>query len=356
MEVRHFRRPADRAGHDWRRRRRRPARRSSSARRSTCGRAASNSIWSCSTKFRRAIARTCRTICSGWPTRARRTRGSIGPAACFCAARTCMRRRRSRAPARRRARDSRRRPRRPRRAVAAAAAAVGAAAADQNEARGSRRRASPQRRNRAAGVLQRLRRIHRRWPRVPRDRAAAGAMVERHRERTLRLRRHRLGPRHHVVGEQLSQPADALEQRSHRRSAVRGRVPARRRERRVLDGNAVARRRGRKARHAVRSGLRHLRHIAIAGSTSSSPRSCPSDDPIKIAAAANPQHDAAAPRAERVLLRRLVPVRHPLALGGAHRDVDRHGLRRAVRAQCVSRRTSARRVAFIDTVAARADR
>ena len=64
----------------------------------------------------------------------------------------------------------------------------------------------------------------------------------------------------------------------------------------------------------------------------------PENDPIKILRLRIRNGASRRSRAERLLLRGLVLVGHPLALGGAHRHVDRHGLRRAVRAQCVPRR------------------
>ncbi len=90
-------------------------------------------------------------------------------------------------------------------------AALGAAAEDQNEAGGARTERTRRHRpdslaffNGFGGFADGGREFHV-------SRAPAGALVERHRERALRIHRHGFGVRHDVVREQLPQPADTLE-------------------------------------------------------------------------------------------------------------------------------------------------
>ena len=283
-------------------------------------RGVSSSTWSCSTRSRRAIDRTCRRTSSGWRRRAPRMHGSIGPAGLFLRRADLLDRRGSRALARRRARDFRRCARRSRRADAAPARAIAAAAEDQDEAG----RAGAERvrgaRPRIARVRQRLRRVHDRRQGISRVGTPAGPVVERHRQRALRFHRDGFRLRHHVVRKQLPQSADSLEQRSDCRSPVRGRVPAGRPEWRVLDRNAGPCSRSGEARRPVRAGVRDVQ--------SSTPRARRRAHRVRArdrsrqdSAAPNPQRDHRGPRAERLLLRGLVPVGHALALGRP----DRHG-------------------------------
>ena len=92
---------------------------------------------------------------------------------------------------------------------------------------------------------------------------------------TFRLRRIRSRHRLHLVGEQPRQPAHAVAQRSGRRSAGRGGLSPRRRERTVLVGDAAAGRRRAAVHDPARPGLQRLRALSrrhrVATATCSSP-------------------------------------------------------------------------------------
>ena len=119
----------------------------------------------------------------------------------------------------------------------------------------------------AAGprVVQRHRRICRRRARVrhppapQRGRDSAGPLGQRRRPPDVRVRGVRPRHRIHVVREQPRQPADAVAQRPGQRSAGRGGLLSRRRERTRLVGNAAAGRRRSAVHHPPRPGLQRLR-------------------------------------------------------------------------------------------------
>ena len=128
---------------------------------------------------------------------------------------------RSRAASRCRACHLRRLARRARSAAEAPAPSAGAAASSRDVDKKTLgpwhrtgRRASEHSR-----IFQRLRRVYAGWSRISRRGASAGPLVERRRQRTVRVRRDRIQPRKYVVAKQLSESADALEQRSNRRPA-----------------------------------------------------------------------------------------------------------------------------------------
>ena len=191
-------------------------------------------------------------------------------------------------------------------------------------------------------VLQRARRLRRRWPGIcddPRARPVdAGAVDQCHRQSRIRLsggdRRRRL----HLVGQQPREPAHPLVQRSGQRSPGRGLLSARRRHRRpvVPDGAADPRRQ----RHLCGSawpgiqpvracGARHRRRVAAVRAARRS------DQDLAPHAA---QHIAphAASLGDRLCGMGAWSVARGLRAVRDDRDRSRH--RRDVRAQSVERR------------------
>ena len=286
-----------------------------------CVRAASSSTWSCSTKSRRAIARTCRTTSSGWRRRARRMHGSIGPAVCSCGAPISLPKRIACCCAPSRARFSKVR-------AAVSTCRCGgrslpsppppkikmkpAVPAQSEPLRPCSNRwcsstASAGSRRTAGNFT--YRRVHRRPGRTSSRTSASGS------SRPIRASAPR-GPRTAIHNRLtpwsndpiVDPPSEVVYLRDDKSGEFWTATPA-------PAAGAV--------RHVAKFGQGYATY------TSSTPRArrrahrvCARERSRQDSAAPNPQRHHRASRVERLLLRGLVPVGHPLALGGAHRHVD----------------------------------
>ena len=176
----------------------------------------------------------------------------------------------------------------------------------------------------------------------------AAAVGERDRQPALRHHRHRVGGGAHLVREQPREPADAVRQRSGRRSDGRGALHSRRRDRETRG----RRRRGR-CRRDTASGRFVVRHAAGVTRFSRAHRGhrhelevfVDVDDPVKFSLLTLDQHAADAQTPERLRLQRLGA--RPAARGSerARHHRVRRGDRRDPRAQCLQHEFAGR-VAF----------
>ncbi len=169
---------------------------------------------------------------------------------------------------------------------------------------------------------------------------SAGAMGQRRRAPDVRVCRVRPRHRVHVVREQPRQPADALVQRSGERSAGRGGLPSRRRQRPRVVGNAAARRRRSAVHDPARTGLQRLRARARRDRVAPARvrRRGGTGQGVPDCAAQHVQTPSATVGDD---LRRVGPRREPRAHRTAHRHPPRADDGRAARVECLSRRVCA---------------